>query len=73
MKLKVKNISNKTKTLKLLDDTSTKLQPNEELIVGNYSNDCYEYIFNTLKKGFEVSKVEDDYIIHSEGSECTPE
>ena len=73
MKIKVKNISNKEKKLKLLNDEIVIIKSNQELIIGDYSEESRSYIFNLLKKGFEVSKVEDDYIIKSEGSGMSSE
>ena len=73
MKLKVKNATNKNKKLINLNNESITLQSNSEIILGDYSDNQYDYIFKLLQKGFEVSKVEDNYIIKSEGSGLTSE
>lgn len=65
MKLKVKNIFTTKKKIKLLSNEEIILQPKEEILVGNYSDslEVKNYIFNMLKKGFELSKVDDNFII----------
>ena len=65
MKLKVKNIFTTKKKIKLLSNEEAILQPKEEILVGNYSDslEVKNYIFNMLKKGFELSKVDDNFII----------
>lgn len=62
MKLKVKNILKSNKTIKLYDGTSYVLKVNDEKVIGNYSDYKREEIFKLLKTGFEVSKIEDEYV-----------
>lgn len=62
MKIKVKNIHKKDKTIKLLNGESYTIKVNNEKIVGDYSDDARKYIFDLLKKGFEVSKISEEYV-----------
>lgn len=77
MKIKVKNVTNKEKKLKTLNGESMVILPGKEKIVGDYSSESRLYIFNLLKDGFEVSKIEDNHMIEtdisSEGSRKSSE
>lgn len=73
MFIKVKNTFNTNKEITLTDGTKYKLAVGSEKIVGEYSEYLNHYIFKLLKAGFEVSKIEKEYIkdhmLISEGSE----
>lgn len=63
MKIKVKNTFKTAKDITFLDSSKHTLKSEESVIVGDYSDKSRPYIFNLLKKGFEVSKVNDDFKI----------
>lgn len=73
MFIKVKNTFNMDKQITLVDGTKYTLPKNSEKIVGEYSICLNNYIFKLLKAGFEVAKIEKeyikDYMLISEGSE----
>ena len=75
MKIKVKNVFNIDKKIKLLNGDQYTIKSNAEKIVGDYSDESRLYIFDLLKKGFEVSKIENenvlDHMLISEGSRMT--
>lgn len=62
MKLKVKNILKSDKKIKLYDGTIYVLKVNDEKVIGNYSDYKHDEIFKLLKTGFEVSKIDDEYV-----------
>lgn len=73
MKIKVKNTFNSTKEITFLDGTKHSLKTGESILVGDYSDEARLYIFNMLKKGYEVSKVNDDFILETKSEDTTPE
>ena len=71
MKIKVKNTFNSTKEITFLDGTKHSLKTGESILVGDYSDETRLYIFNMLKKGYEVSKVNDDFALKTKSEEIT--
>ena len=62
MYIKVKNTFNSNKDIILTNGTKYVLNKGDEKIVGEYSEYLNNYIFKLLKKGFEVAKIEKEYI-----------
>lgn len=56
--VKIKNNLNKHVNIKLFNDVEYKLSKDEEIIAGEFNKDKYDYIYNYLKQGLEVFKVD---------------
>jgi|GEM_PF-5153882 len=60
MKIKVKNILDKDKSIELCTGEKYLLKLNEEKIIGDYDDKYRPLIFSLLQKGLEVSKINNE-------------
>lgn len=61
MLIKVKNNLGKKVKIKLLDNSEYVLQKNDEKIIGTYDECLNMYIYDLLKIGLNISKIEEAY------------
>lgn len=61
-KLKLKNNQKKNIKITTFDNMSYTLKPNEEIILGNYSEENLKASIKYLYKDLELSKIEDEDI-----------